>query len=289
MAKAGCGSFTKHHQQWRCTFDDEFGPKTHDSNRLRPRWWRAQKTADSAYYTGPPGRQACYFDNPQNVWVAGGSLHLRARELPHQFHCLSGGGVTFLVRDSGSFYTRYTAGMVSTWHRFAQLNGRFAVRAKVPATKMRGLQETLWLFPIDPHKYGNVNEKSGEIDFAEFFSEYSRKTIPYIHYLKDRPGNPPSYDPTRNNNTELCPIHRGKFNTYVAQWSPGRIKIIVNGTTCLIDNYHPWHISPPAPFDQPFFVVLTQALGVGSNAFSPKSTPLPATTEIDWVRIWKHD
>jgi hypothetical protein len=34
-------------------------------------------------------------------------------------------------------------------------------------------------------------------------------------------------------------------------------------------------------------VELTQALGSGSNAFMAGSTPLPATTEIDWVRAWK--
>jgi hypothetical protein len=38
------------------------------------------------------------------------------------------------------------------------------------------------------------------------------------------------------------------------------------------------------PFNEPFFIALTQALGVGTNAFSSTSTPLPATTEVDWVR-----
>jgi hypothetical protein len=286
MSRAGCGTFTKHHQRWTCTFDDEFSVKTHDAAQLRPRWWRVQKTADSGYYTGPPGRQACYFNHPQNVWVADGSLHLRALQLPHEFPCLTGGGLTWLIRNNGSFTTRYTAGMVSTWHRFAQKNGRFAVRAKVPAAGVPGLQETLWLYPINPSKYGG-HGKSGEIDFAEFYSHYPAKTVPMIHYLPDSEARPPATDPTRNATSARCPIHRGKFNTYVAQWSPGRIKITVNGVTCLIDNYHPFHIAPPAPFDQPFMVVLTQALGVRDNAFSAANTPLPATTTVDWVRIWK--
>ena len=41
----------------------------------------------------------------------------------------------------------------------------------------------------------------------------------------------------------------------------------------------------PAPFDQPFIVALTQALGVGANAVTA-ATPLPATTQIDYVRVW---
>jgi len=30
------------------------------------------------------------------------------------------------------------------------------------------------------------------------------------------------------------------------------------------------------PFNEPFFIALTQS----------SSTPLPATTEVDWVRAW---
>jgi hypothetical protein len=46
-------------------------------------------------------------------------------------------------------------------------------------------------------------------------------------------------------------------------------------------------VSSPAPFDQPFFILLTQALGVGTNQFDPATTPLPATTSVDYVRVWK--
>jgi hypothetical protein len=41
------------------------------------------------------------------------------------------------------------------------------------------------------------------------------------------------------------------------------------------------------PFDQPFMVVLTQALGITTNEFDPATTPLPATTQVDYVRVWK--
>jgi hypothetical protein len=42
----------------------------------------------------------------------------------------------------------------------------------------------------------------------------------------------------------------------------------------------------PQPFDQPFFINLTQALGIGANLFDPATTPLPATTQVDYVRVW---
>jgi hypothetical protein len=42
-----------------------------------------------------------------------------------------------------------------------------------------------------------------------------------------------------------------------------------------------------APFDRPFFLAFTAALGTeGSDAFQPGTAPLPATMKIDWVRAW---
>ena len=70
----------------------------------------------------------------------------------------------------------------------------------------------------------------------------------------------------------------------MATWTPTSILIQVDGTTCLVDNYS---AAGADPFAQPYFVALTQALGIGSNAFNPWGTPLPATTTIDYVRVWK--
>jgi hypothetical protein len=71
-------------------------------------------------------------------------------------------------------------------------------------------------------------------------------------------------------------------------WTPGSFTITINGNTCLVDNYVPDDgLTSPEPFDQPFFIALTQALGINANAFNPATTPLPATTSIDYVRVWK--
>jgi hypothetical protein len=71
-------------------------------------------------------------------------------------------------------------------------------------------------------------------------------------------------------------------------WSPGSFTITINGKTCLVDNYVPnGGLTSPQPFDQPFFLALMQALGVYGDAFNPLTTPLPATTSIDYVGVWK--
>jgi hypothetical protein len=45
----------------------------------------------------------------------------------------------------------------------------------------------------------------------------------------------------------------------------------------------------PAPFNQPFFLNFTAALGWNNgNQYRPGETPLPATMQIDWMRVWQY-
>lgn len=257
LAKAGGGT-------WQCTFDDEF-----DGTALDGTKWIAQQTANSGYANGPT---ACYVDSPNNISVSSGTLRLTARKEAAPFACQYPGG---------SFTTQYTSGMVSTWGRFAQAYGRFEIRAKVPGTAVKGLQESLWLWPANPTKYGASWPASGEIDVAEMYSLYNDRAIPYIHY------NAKSIDPNVTN-TSCMISDLTAFHSYAVEWTPLSIKVIYDGTTCLTDYWDP--ASPlvkPQPFDQPFIVALTQALGIYPNTFDPATTPLPATTTVDYVRVWK--
>jgi beta-glucanase (GH16 family) len=260
---------------WSCSFDDEFSSATGDASALNTAWWTPQVTATSAYTTGPVGAEACYVNSPNNISVSGGALHLTARREAAPFSC------------GGLFTTQYTAGMVSTYSSFNQAYGRFEVRALLPQTTASGLQETLWLWPVNATRYGPSWPDSGEVDFSEFYSEYASLDVPYLHYDYS----PSSVNPATNTNTVTatnCQIPLSQYNDYAVVWSPGRFTITVNGNTCLVDNYVADDgLTGSEPFDQPFFVALTQALGIGTNAFNPATTPLPATTSIDYVRVWK--
>jgi hypothetical protein len=57
----------------------------------------------------------------------------------------------------------------------------------------------------------------------------------------------------------------------------------------LVNSWNPAApLSKPAPFDQPFIIALTQSLGVATTANQPDAaTPLPATMQVDYVRVWK--
>ncbi|UTI64276.1 glycoside hydrolase family 16 protein [Paraconexibacter antarcticus] len=248
---------------WTCTFDDEFSGTSLDGSK-----WIAQQTANSGYTSG---LTACFVNTPDNISVAGGTLNLTARKEAAPFTCTD---------PYGNFTTQYTSGMVSTYGRFAQAYGRFEVRAKLPAATVAGLQESFWLWPSNPALYGPW-PGSGEIDMAEVYSQYADRAIPYIHY------NAAAFDPNVTN-TSCFISDIAAFHSYAVEWTTSTLKVIYDGQTCLVDDWNP--ASPlvkPQPFDQPFIIALTQALGIGTNAFDPATTPLPATTSIDYVRVWK--
>ncbi len=259
---------------WTCTFDDEFAAVTGDATALNRSWWTPQVTATSGFATGPAGSEACYVDSARNISVSGGALHLTARREAAPFTC-------------SAFRTQYTSGMVSTYTGFHQAYGRFEVRALLPQTTAAGLQETLWLWPVDDTRYGPSWPDSGEVDFSEFYSRYSWLDVPYLHYNYD----PATIDPATSTNTVTatnCRIALSSYNDYAVVWAPGSFTITINGTPCLVDRYlAAGGLTGAQPFDQPFFVALTQALGVAGNAFDPARTPLPATTSVDYVRVWK--
>jgi beta-glucanase (GH16 family) len=250
--------------QLACTFDDEFNGSSLDTSK-----WVVQLTATSGYTNAGTAR-ACFINSPNNVSLSDGTLNLTVRKELAPFSCRVG---------TTSFLTSYTSGMVSTYGLFSQAYGTFEVRAKLPPSTIRGLQETFWLWPTNSTAYGPSWPASGEIDFAEFYSEFSTLDIPYIHYNATEP------DP--NVTASNCTIAAGSFNTYGVQWSPTSLTITYNGQTCLVDHPNPAApLTGSEPFDKPFLISLTQTLGVGANAFVPGTTPLPSTTQIDWVRAW---
>ncbi|HWF54815.1 MAG TPA: glycoside hydrolase family 16 protein [Solirubrobacteraceae bacterium] len=258
--------------QWACSFDDEFNATTGDASTLNTSWWTPTVTATSGYFTGSLPYPVCYVNSPNNISVSGGALHLTVRETTTPYNC-------------GGYPTYFTGGMVTSVNSLNQTYGRFEVSALLPQSTAEGLQETLWLYP-KTLAYG-AWPASGEVDFSEFYSEYSSLDVPYIHYNY----NSATTNPATNTNvvTAYCPISLTQYNAYAVTWEPGSFTITINGNVCLIDNYQAdGGLSGAQPFNQPMFMALTQALGAaGSDQFTQGVTQLPATTSIKYVRAWK--
>jgi hypothetical protein len=65
------------------------------------------------------------------------------------------------------------------------------------------------------------------------------------------------------------------------------MRFLYDGRVCLKSTWAPGApLTAPAPFDRPFYVVITQAFGVGANAPTARTTRT-ATLAVDWVRVWR--
>jgi len=242
---------------WHCTFRDDFAGGTLDRTKWVPQ---------TVFATGSSYARACYFDSPSTISVVNGSLNLTVRKLSRSVNC---------VVNGVSIWTRFVAGMVSTYHLFSQQYGRYEARVRTHATTFPGLHEAFWLWPDDRVPSTTVWPEAGEIDVSETYSVYPNLSIPYLHYSADAGGPQPGLNTAWN-----CTAYRGLWNTYTLEWSPTRIEILVNGRSCLVNT------SGDPAFRKPYILAFTAGLGKGKNGYQIR-TPLPATYQVDYVRVWK--
>ena len=248
---------------WECAFADDF-----DGDALDKSHWTVLSSLASGYRNGPE----CYLGDQSplgadDVVVAGGVLRLTARALDHEVACPS---------SSGDFPSRWTGAFVTTYGKYTTTYGRVEVRAAFPEVTVAGVHAALWLWPQEL-AYGS--EVTGEMDIAEYYSQYPDRAIPFLHYQ-------PAVPDGTNTDNDCLVDDPSAMHSYVLEWEPGHVEISYDGTVCLDHDIAP---APPLtgsqPFDQPFTLNLTQALGLGTNAFT-EATPLPATTTVDYVRVW---
>ena len=272
VAKPGGGT-------WSCTFNDEFDGSTLDPSKWIPIVTTdpAANAAGTSLQTGiNHGDGSCIVNSPDTIEVTGGNLELTALTVAQPVTCKTG---------STTINTNKVTGEVSTYDRLEQAYGRWEIKAKLPTMTVngqttKGLQTSFWMWPNDTARYP---ESSEEIDIAEMYSQYPTLVIPYIHYssLASAMG-------VKSTNQTFSRPNLDAFHTYVLEWTPTNLKITFDGDVVLDHKISPNLIparQAPAPFDGAFFLNLMQGFGVGPNA-ATAATPIPATTQIDYVRVW---
>ncbi len=244
---------------WTCTFADDFTGNALD----RSKWSPATTEATGLTYGD------CWVDRPQNLEVKGGALRLTTRKESEPVTCTANGSTVT---------TPYTSASVTTWGHYTMSRGRVEIRAKMPASSGPGVHSALWLFP-QTLKYWGDGLGTGEMDIAEFYSQYPDRLIPTVHYATS----------TRDYTNYFCMVDDPTaWHTYALEWDRERIRVEYDGQVCLDHAIRTsdTSVEQGRPFDQDYTINLTQMLGVDGN--KPTSgTTFPATLQVDWVRAWQ--
>lgn len=240
---------------WYLVWSDEFNGSSIDPNH-----W----TFDIG--TGPPypgwgnDELEFYTSRPENAYVSGGALHIVARQ-----ESFSGAS--------------YTSARLKTQGLFGKVYGRFEFRASLPGGQ--GLWPALWLFPVDS-VYGPW-AASGEIDVMENIGGEIGSIKGTFHYGGVFPNN------VVTGQSDEFPVGQTvtDFHVYALEWSTNSLKWFVDGQN--FETQTSWWSSGgpyPAPFDRPFYIIMSLAVGGYFVGPPPASTVFPQEMQVDYVRIY---
>ena len=142
----------------------------------------------------------------------------------------------------------------------------------------------------DENVYGQW-PRCGEIDCMEVMGQETNKAYGTIHY-----GNPHAQSQGTYYTGENESDFSDDFHVFTCDWEPGKITWYVDGV-----KYHEesdWYSTTvgqgtfayPAPFDQPFYIILNLAVG-GSWVGNPNDETSFENNpyEIDYVRVYHKD
>lgn len=243
---------------WQLVWSDEFDGPNVDTSK----WSFETGNGDGGWGNN---EREYYTARTNNAYVAGGVLHIVARQ-----------------ESMGGF--PYTSARMKTQGLFSKKYGRFEFRTKLPVGV--GCWPANWMMPQDS-AYGGW-ARSGEIDVME-----NRGTAPTIvegtiHYGGSWPAN--VY--TGNPYTLSAANNVTNFHNYMVEWSTNYIKWSVDGVVYQTQtNWNSAGNPYPAPFNQPFYLILNLAIGGNflsnpSDAAINSGTAFPVEMQLEYVRVY---
>ena len=243
--------------EWKLVWQDEFDGESLDFSK-----WEIEVNA----FGGGNNELQIYTDRRENVRVEDGRLILEARRDNY--------GIAGTVRE-------FSSGRIRSKRRGDWRYARIEVSAQLPAG--RGLWSAIWMLPTD-ERYGGW-AASGEIDIMEFKGQHPDEIWGTLHHGGPWPANTHSGDTFQLPDGESF---TDDFHTFALEWEEGVIRWYVDGA--LWQTQTRWRTSGgdfPAPFDEPFHLVLNLAVGGGFVGNPADSTPFPSRLSVDYVRVYQ--
>ncbi len=210
-----------------------------------------------------------YVDSEENIYLEDGKLVLKPVKT---------------VTENGTAV--YTSGRVNTQKKHDFKYGLFEARVKVPTGK--GYLPAFWLMATDENLYGQW-PRCGEIDIMEVMGSDTATAHGTVHY-----GNPHAQSQGTYKLEEGT--FADEYHNFAVEWEPGRIRWYIDGI--LYHEEQSWHsttegqgtITYPAPFDQPFYIILNLAIGGSWVGYPDETTTFEDQSySIDYVKVYQKD
>lgn len=294
VALCGCTSATINAEPakavWGLVWSDEFDGIGLDRSKWKP---------EISCWGGGNQERQCYTDRPENIRVAKGVLHLKARK--EQF---TGPDRPPEIADNpNSKKTQeFTSGKIRTLGLAAWKYGKIEFRAKPP--KGQGTWPAVWMMPAD-NMYGGW-PRSGEIDILEGVNLGAtcdvckgdvgeNRMISALHFGDYAPKN--KFRDTRVALPSQA-LPSDDFHIWALEWGKGLMRFYLDGRKYWELTPDDWETASPlansnavAPFDQPFYIMANLAIGGGlaekNNDKGVATNVTPAELQIDWIRIYQ--
>ncbi len=254
---------------WNIVWNDEFSGST-----INPNHWQFE-TGNGGSNPGWGNNELEYYTSrTNNAYVSNGILHIMAKQ------------------ESFSGFN-YTSARMKTAGLFSKKYGRFEWRVRLP--QGTGFWPALWMMPEDS-VYGGW-ASSGEIDVMENNGSVLSTVLGTIHYGGAYPNQTQSSGPAY-----VLPTGDSVTNwhTYDLDWTNTSISWSVDGH--LYETQTSWWSSSnptntnirnpyPAPFDQPFYLIMNVAvggnfLGNPSTATINANSTFPGDMQVDYIRVY---
>ncbi len=247
---------------WVPEFSDEF-----DGDRLDPeKWW----DFNPSWY----GRKPAFFSR-HNVAVSNGILRLTARVQPPD---------QVTVEDRVRGYDQFTTATVKSRRRIRY--GYFETRAKAMRANVCN---AFWLYdPLDPPAKYRPGGFSEEIDIFEVFGKPARPEMKRMLFTTVHRMTTPYVESLVVQRTALSngsarvqmPFEFWEdFHVYALLWTPLELRWFVDGREVFRRENDHFHTALHIMFD---CEIMESWAGV------PDPADLPATFEVDYVRVWQH-
>ncbi|MEM7333193.1 MAG: glycoside hydrolase family 16 protein [Chloroflexota bacterium] len=201
-----------------------------------------------------------YTDFPENSFIEDGNLVIEARE------------ERYIGRS-------YTSARMRTLGKGDWQYGRFEARIKLPTGQ--GLWPAFWMLPSE-WRYGGW-PSSGEIDIMELVGHEPDTVHGTIHFggLGNHlyTGKPFSLD---------AGIFNDDFYIFAVEWEEREMRWYIDDEHYLTQNsWSTRNADYPAPFDQPFHIILNVAVGGNWPGSPDETTVFPQRMEVDYVRVYQ--